>query len=470
MPLLAEFHLLPLEAIQVDRETRQRKLVDVEDLVPSIARQGVIMPIVVDARSDGSYWLIAGERRLEASRQLGLATIPARFSRELSQVELQMIELEENIRRQDLAWQDRMDAVEFLYKLLDLPIAQAAEQMGLSSATLENILFLARSCREVKELRDCGEYSEALNRARRRRQRLAGEALDDLLGTASTAFSGAASPGQPESPASPASPGSPDASPASRTTTAGATPREAAPAKPAPAPQTPESILNQSFLTWAPTYDGPKFNVLHCDFPYGINLFSGPQGRTTTDTTEQYSDTPEIYWELCNCLLDNLDRIASLSAHLYFWLSMKYYHQTLELFRAKAPDFKFSTAPLIWGKSDNAGIIGDARRDPRHIYETCLFAHRNGRNVVKSVGDFYAAPTDRTLHTSTKPEPVLKHFLSMAVDDTVSLLDPTCGGGSALRAAEALGAKRVLGLEIEPETCRLARQALKSSRVLRGLG
>jgi ParB/RepB/Spo0J family partition protein len=471
MPLLAEFHLLPLTSIQVDREARQRKVVEVEDLVQSIARQGVIMPIVVDAKEDGTFWLIAGERRLEASRQLGLPTIPARFSRELSQIELQMIELEENIRRQDLAWQDRMDAVEFLHKLLDLPIAQSAEEMGLSEASLKNMLFLARSCREVEELRQCGEYSEALNRARRRRQRVAGEALEDLIGSASEAFApsggSALTEGSPPLPATQTSAAPADTPTSSTFSSAGLRQVSPAPAKSDEA--APESILNQSFLTWAPTYSGPKFTVIHCDFPYGINLFSGPQGRNTTEETEQYTDTPEIYWQLSNCLLDNLDKFASLSCHLYFWLSMKYYSQTLELFRTKAPDFKFSTAPLIWGKSDNAGIIGDARRDPRHTYETCLFAHRNGRNVVKSVADFYSAPTDRALHPSAKPEPVLKHFLSMAVDDTISLLDPTCGSASALRAAEALGAKHVLGLEIEPETCRLARQALKNARTLRAL-
>jgi DNA modification methylase len=47
------------------------------------------------------------------------------------------------------------------------------------------------------------------------------------------------------------------------------------------------------------------------------------------------------------------------------------------------------------------------------------------------------------------------------------MLDPTCGSGSSLRAAESLGAKYVLGLEINKDYANLAREALEKSRRLR---
>jgi DNA modification methylase len=52
---------------------------------------------------------------------------------------------------------------------------------------------------------------------------------------------------------------------------------------------------------------------------------------------------------------------------------------------------------------------------------------------------------------SIKPEPVLREFFRMFVDEFTTMLDPTCGSGTALRAAEGLGAKRVLGIEIDKE-------------------
>jgi predicted RNA methylase len=49
------------------------------------------------------------------------------------------------------------------------------------------------------------------------------------------------------------------------------------------------------------------------------------------------------------------------------------------------------------------------------------------------------------------------------------MLDPTAGSGAALRAAEALGARRVLGLEIDREMAVIAAQELHNSRLMRDL-
>jgi DNA modification methylase len=68
---------------------------------------------------------------------------------------------------------------------------------------------------------------------------------------------------------------------------------------------------------------------------------------------------------------------------------------------------------------------------------------------------------------SEKPEPMLRHFFGMLVDENTVMLDPTCGSGSALRAAESLGAKYVLGLESNEEFADRAREALAQFRTLR---
>ena len=46
-----------------------------------------------------------------------------------------------------------------------------------------------------------------------------------------------------------------------------------------------------------------------------------------------------------------------------------------------------------------------------------------------------------------KSQAMLEHFMRMVVDEGTRMLDPTCGSGSALRAADRLGAREVLGLE-----------------------
>jgi len=68
---------------------------------------------------------------------------------------------------------------------------------------------------------------------------------------------------------------------------------------------------------------------------------------------------------------------------------------------------------------------------------------------------------------SAKPEPVLRHFFRMFCDSTTLMLDPTCGSGTSLRAAESIGVGHVLGLEIDPEFAKKAELSLESARRLR---
>ena len=80
---------------------------------------------------------------------------------------------------------------------------------------------------------------------------------------------------------------------------------------------------------------------------------------------------------------------------------------------------------------------------------------------MSSVSNAFAAPTDRQQHMSTKPEAVLRHFFRMFVDENSVILDPTCGSGSALRAAKSLGAAHILGIEIDGEFADRATIALR---------
>jgi DNA modification methylase len=145
---------------------------------------------------------------------------------------------------------------------------------------------------------------------------------------------------------------------------------------------------------------------------------------------------------------------------------MHNYHSTLYYF-SEHSDIVLDPFPLVWLKSDNVGILPDPQRGPRRIYETAFFGSRGDRKIVNSISNAYAAPTDRGFHMSVKPEPVLRNFFRMFVDENTLMLDPTCGSGSSLRAAESLYARYVLGLEINNDFCEQANRALKNARILR---
>jgi hypothetical protein len=132
-----------------------------------------------------------------------------------------------------------------------------------------------------------------------------------------------------------------------------------------------------------------------------------------------------------------------------------------------APELVIQTHPLIWHKTDNSGIASDPRHAPRHIYETALLMSRGKRPIVSLVSDVFGCATDHQLHIHTKPEPMLRYFFGMLVDEHTVFLDPTCGSGSSIRAAEALGAEIVVGMDTDLETVEQARIALRYSRLKR---
>lgn len=456
MKLTNKYTRVPIASISVARESRQRtalfdpsgKFIDPDGLVESIKARGVMSPIMITR----SMELVFGERRLTASRLAGLTDIPARFVEDLDPIEAQIIELEENLKRSDLTWQDKTLAIARLHGLYcsdDPKWTQTgtAEAIGLSLSQVTETLRVAR---DIGSPRILGATSvrAAYNILSRVDERASADTLNDILDIGHTTVAQALAPAPAPS-------------------INGDTVVMPAPAILPLAP--PESILVADFHEWAATYAGPTFNFIHCDFPYGINAFAGAMsGR---DKWETYNDSRETYEGLIRVLCNNLDRIMAHSAHLMFWCAadIEIQHDTISRFRSLAPSLQFQTYPLVWHKTDNVGVLPDPKRGPRRIYETALIASREDRQVVRSVGNAYGAPTDKAHHASTKPEPVLRHFFSMFVDDNTRMLDPTCGSGSALRAAESLGAEQVLGLEVNPEHAEAARSALRSFRTLRKL-
>jgi DNA modification methylase len=79
--------------------------------------------------------------------------------------------------------------------------------------------------------------------------------------------------------------------------------------------------------------------------------------------------------------------------------------------------------------------------------------------------DVFAAPLARSDegHISAKPEEMLRYFLSMGVTKLTTFLDPTCGSGTAVRAATSLGAERALGLELNSNTAKRAQVGLQQA-------
>lgn len=395
------FKSVPIDSIWLDREKRQRReLTGIPELAESIQRVGLIHPPVI--RQDGE--LIAGERRFTAVKELGWTHISVQYAEDLPPDELHVIELEENIRRVDISWQDQCRAVERYHELRkeqnpEWNSVKTAETLGMSRIEVQEKRAVAKELDNNTRVAEAPKYSVARNIVRRNTERRKASTLKEIEVDETT----------PEEP--------------------------------------PVPFILADFSEWARTYDGEPFNLLHCDFPYGVNADKHDQGAAAAHGG--YADTEEIYWQLIATLKGGMENVVAPSAHLIFWFSMDYYQSTFNALQMMG--WHVNPFPLIWYKSDNSGILPDPNRGPRRIYETAFFASRGDRKIVQAVSNCFPAPVTKEVHMSEKALPMLKHFLRMAVDEYSSVLDPTCGSANALRAAETLGAHRVFGLERDPE-------------------
>lgn len=453
MAITDTYARVPCADIVIDRANRQRKIIDTKGLKDSIARRGVMQPIIVTR----DLLLMAGERRLTASLELGLPDIPCRFFEDLSPTETMIVELEENLKRSDLTWQDTAAAIAQLHSIYVASDStwthgKTGEAVGIDASYIGRFLRVAQDLSNPAIARQTA-LETAYNMLKRADERRSADALSEIMSAShevvipAESQTGEALPEGAELPL--AIPPLAKALPTVAEVAAG----EAVP------------ILNQAFGEWAESYSGLPFNFLHCDFPYGINVFDGEYGDNTG--TEGYSDTKDVYFDLIEALARHQDKLISHSAHIMFWFSMEHYIATFDAFDSLFPDIVWQKFPLLWMKSDNVGIMPDPKRGPRRIYETCLIGTRGDRPVVKPVANAYACPTDKRFHPSTKPEPMLRHFFQMFVDNGTRMLDPTCGSASALRAAVTMGAESVLGLEMDPSYHETATKAFETFMKMR---
>jgi ParB family transcriptional regulator, chromosome partitioning protein len=137
-PTLTE---IPLEQIQPDPSQPRRDLGDLTELKASIQANGLIQPIVVSVMGYGQYQILAGERRFTASKELGLATIPAivRTVEEQQRLELQLVE---NLHRKDLTPLEEAGTYQRLIREFGLTQEELARRVGKSQESISETLKL----------------------------------------------------------------------------------------------------------------------------------------------------------------------------------------------------------------------------------------------------------------------------------------------------------------------------------------
>lgn len=416
---------IKIEDIEITKDRQRKDLGELDGIKNSFQELGQLVPIIVDETGNGKFLLIAGERRLTAAKQLGWIEIEAKLRTDLSERERTLIEFEENIRRKQLSWVEEIRAVRAFANIAKEPLQMVAKSLGMAAETVSKMITTADAVDADPKLENCPNFTSAYNQYQIRKNRELDAAFEDIRLNLDPADK-LDKPIEED---------------------------EKVEIKQIVAPKAPINAdfhaLEEDFALWVKNYEDRRFNFIHCDFPYGLNMGTAPLQNSSPrwDTTdERYEDAPETFDRLVISFFENQDKFIADSAHCIFWVAHKNFGKIASRFAYYG--WNVCETPLIWHKSDNAGIAPDPYRWPRRTYEIAVFASRGDRKILKIKAASYAGPTTKEYHLSEKPLDMLSHFFEMVIDGHSEILDPTCGSGTSLRVAKKFGAKRGLGLDI----------------------
>lgn len=143
---------VPLTSISPNPRQPRSVFTDEElaELAESIREHGVIQPLIVSDNGDGTYILIAGERRLRASQLTGLNSVPV-VVRKADDQELLELALIENIQREDLSPLEAAEAYKSLEENFNLTHEEISKRVGKNRASVTNTMRLLKLPGEVKK-------------------------------------------------------------------------------------------------------------------------------------------------------------------------------------------------------------------------------------------------------------------------------------------------------------------------------
>jgi len=137
---------------------------DIEQLARSIKEHGILQPLLVSDKENGTYQLIAGERRWRAAKIANLEKVPA-LVRETNPQEILELALIENIQRADLSALEEAAAYQKLANDFQLTQQEIADRVGKSRTTITNTLRLLELPDKIQKSLDNNEITEGHARA-----------------------------------------------------------------------------------------------------------------------------------------------------------------------------------------------------------------------------------------------------------------------------------------------------------------
>lgn len=130
--------LLEMSQIVNGKNIRNERDSEISELADSIEKQGLLNPILVQKRDDGKYVVIAGHRRYEAVKRLGLPHIECNVFEDMNEKDIILAQVAENVQRKNMSAYELVETFEYMKKKLHMNQKAIASRFGKSDVWVTN--------------------------------------------------------------------------------------------------------------------------------------------------------------------------------------------------------------------------------------------------------------------------------------------------------------------------------------------
>lgn len=407
---------------------RQRKEFDAQamaELSEAITARGLMHPIVLRETPEGMV-LVAGERRWRAIRDMRMlggelkfngsivpdGEIPYVTLGQLTPLQAEEAELEENLHRKDLTWQENSAAMAKLHSLrsrqaqaegrvhtvADTAIETKGRSDGGYQAAVRKDLVVAKFL-HLPEIAKAKTADEAFKILKRQEESARNLTLAAEVGKTFT--------------------------------------------------QSIHELHNTNCLSWMRTQPEGQFDVILTDPPYGMGADSfgdaaGKLGGIEHHYKDDYDHWKTLMEEWCGLAY----RISKPQAHSYVFCDLDNFHELKKMMTAAG--WWVTRTPFICTKP-NSGRVPHPEHGPRRQWEMILYAIKGKKPTTGIYSDVLTTLADPNMtHGAQKPVALYLDLLKRSVRPGDTVLDSFAGSGTIFPAAHQHKCKAV-GIEMNPE-------------------
>jgi len=397
-------HEIPISDVVVGERFR-KEFGDLDDLASSIERVGLIHPIVVTDEND----LIAGERRLRACMQLGMESIPVVYREDVDEHLLRELELEENIARKDMTWQERVVVLgnpdmQGVDAEKGWGQAETATAIDRSVSAVSRDLSLARTLKVLPHIAEIKTAKDAEKEVVRQidaieRELKARKIQKEVKGNEDGVWN---------------------------------------------------QVLHGDSLNELLRIPDGSIDCVIADVPYGTEIHKDSARGV------HFDDSKREALEFMRGLAHELKRVCRPDAHVYIFFGIKLWTATMDVWYEAG--WNVDPIPIVWHKNLVGMVDVEYRYGP--CWEPILFCKqeqpRRLNGFARNLIEVNCVPGQERVNHVQKPTALLKELILNSTQEGDRVLDPCCGSGSTLVTAKRLG-RNFIGIEMDGDQVNAAR-------------